>query len=68
MGKDKGVFKYLPPSSGQLPATLLDLPYCHDRFPVLAVARPDGYFVSLRSDVDYGAAHVFARLVERLPN
>lgn len=49
-----------------LGASLYYSPYRHDGLPVLAVARPDGYFVAFGPDVDHGAAHVVARLVERL--
>jgi len=41
-------------------------PYRHDGVSVLTVARPDSDLVSLGPDVDHGAAHVLAGLIERL--
>lgn len=44
----------------------VNLPYRHDGVPVLAVARPDGDFVTFGPDVDHGSAHILACLIERL--
>lgn len=42
------------------------LPYRHDGVPVLAVARPDGDFVTFGPDVNHSSAHILTRLIERL--
>lgn len=41
-----------------------NLPYRHDGIPVLAVARPDGYFITFRSDINDSSAHIFACLIK----
>lgn len=41
-------------------------PDVRDRIPVLVVCRPDGNFISFRTDVDHGSAHVVAVVVEGL--
>lgn len=40
-----------------------DVRHC---IPVLVVCRPDGYFISFRTDVDNGSAHVVAVVIEGL--
>lgn len=42
------------------------LPYRHDSVLVLAVARPDGYFIPLWPDIDHSSTHVFTGLIKGL--
>lgn len=47
---------------------LYNLPYRHDGFPVLAVACPNGYFISFWSDIDHSSTNIFTCLIKRFTN